>query len=436
MGKRHNIDNIKKWTEENSDVKCISDDYIDNKTELTFECNEGHIFYKTINNFKKRSNCPYCTGRYKYTFDDVKNNIELVNGYKLLSTDSEYNNCKTKLFIQCDQGHEFPMSFDEFKNGGHRCPICNTGGNFKYSLEIAKKIFEDNNCILEAIEYINCDIPMDYICECGNHSTISLKMFQSGQRCYECGNKKIGNALRIPYDEIIDLFKSNGCKLLSSKEEYLNSKTKIRYVCSCGNEDEVTVEKFKIGERCNKCKQERIQNTFLLKYGVKYPFQNKEIKEKIRKTLYQNGTAPCSNQQRYIYNLIGGELNYPVKTLSLDIAFPEEMLYLEYDGGLHKGQVIFGNITEKEFNKRERNRTYGLYRSGWKEIRIISCQDYLPFDSKLLELINYAKRYLSTGHHYIKFDIDNSKIINSQGEIDYDFGKLRKIKSTDIKEVI
>ena len=53
-------------------------------------------------------------------------------------------------------------------------------------------------------------------------------------------------------------------------------------------------------------------------------------------------------------------------------------------------------------------------------------------------MIEYAKKYISTGHSWIKFDIDNSKIINSQGEINYDFGDLRKIRPNKelIEEVI
>lgn len=49
-----------------------------------------------------------------------------------------------------------------------------------------------------------------------------------------------------------------------------------------------------------------------------------------------------------------------------------------------------------------------------------------------LEMIEYAKQYLNSGHHYIKFDIDNNIIINSQGEFDYDFGELRMIKKDNI----
>jgi len=438
MGKKQNINQFKQWVLENSiDIKCISDysidDKIDGKTELSFQCNKNHIFPKTITNFKKNPRCPHCTGKYKYTYEDAKNIVEAVEGYILIST--EYVRCKDYLIIQCDKGHPFPMTFTAFNVGGHRCPICNTGGNYKYDLEIAKEIFKLGNCELLADEYINTDTPMPYICSCGKPSTIALKEFMHGQRCKECGYKKTGDALRTPYMETYNYFKEHDCELLSTEEEIQNGKTKVKYICSCGNHDEVIIDKFKLGERCNNCRQERVQATFLDRYGFKYALSSPEIREKIRQTLYKNGSAPCSIQQKYIHNLIGGELNYPVKTSSLDIAFLEEMIYLEYDGGGHKNSIIYGTVTEKEFIKRERNRTYGLLRSGWKEIRIISEKDDLiPSDQKLLEILSYARTYLNQNHHYIKFDIDNSKIINSQGEFNYKYGELRKIKPTDIQE--
>jgi len=163
--------------------------------------------------------------------------------------------------------------------------------------------------------------------------------------------------------------------------------------------------------------------------------KNKEIYAKVIATLNKNGNAPCSSQQRYVHSIVGGELNYPYYNASLDIAFPEEMIYCECDFGGHWLSIKLGGLTQKEFDKKQRNRWYSLMRSHWREIRIISTKDLIPSDQKLLEILSYARTYLNQNHHYIKFDIDNSKIINSQGEFDYDYGELRKIKPTDITEI-
>jgi hypothetical protein len=168
-------------------------------------------------------------------------------------------------------------------------------------------------------------------------------------------------------------------------------------------------------------------NTMLEKYDALYPMQNDLIQNKARISLYNNNTAPCSRQQRYICDLIKGKLNYPFNNLGLDIAFPDEKIYVECDFGGHELQVKFGNKTEEEFKNDEKRRWYVLYRNGWKEIRIISKTDKIPSDSKILDMIEYAKLYFNSGRHYIKFDIDTQKVICSQYENYYDYGELRRI---------
>ena len=111
----------------------------------------------------------------------------------------------------------------------------------------------------------------------------------------------------------------------------------------------------------------------------------------------------------------------------LDIGNPTNKIYIEYDGGFHRGNVIMGNMTEKEFDKKEMKRSCQLSDWGWKEIRIISLTDLLPEDNKIVEIMKYAKEYLDLGHHYIKFDIDGSCVINSSGKFYYNYGKLQRI---------
>jgi ribosomal protein L11 methylase PrmA len=50
----------------------------------------------------------------------------------------------------------------------------------------------------------------------------------------------------------------------------------------------------------------------------------------------------------------------------------------------------------------------------------------LPNSDIIIKLFDYARKYLEH-HHYIIFDIDNSCVKNSQGNFEYNFGKLSKI---------
>ena len=127
------------------------------------------------------------------------------------------------------------------------------------------------------------------------------------------------------------------------------------------------------------------------RYGVDWQMQSDEVKSKSAQTLYVNGTSPSSRQQRHIHSLIGGELNYPVDRLALDIAFPDEKIYVEYDGNGHELGIRMGTFTNAEFKQRQDNRNTFLRYQGWKLIRIISPYDYLPSDEVMITIVRDAK---------------------------------------------
>lgn len=179
--------------------------------------------------------------------------------------------------------------------------------------------------------------------------------------------------------------------------------------------------------------KKKVRDTNLKRYGFSNPSQNLDILTKQRKSLYENGNTPTSAQQKYLHCVLNGELNYPVGNCNIDIAFINEKIALEVDCSGHNLEVLHGQITQEEFDKKHVRRSYFLMRQGWREIRIISIKDRLPSDSTIISMIDYAKQYLNSGHHWLKFDIDNSKVITSQFEKDYDFGKLRKITKKDLE---
>jgi hypothetical protein len=181
-------------------------------------------------------------------------------------------------------------------------------------------------------------------------------------------------------------------------------------------------------------RQKQIETT-IKKYGVSYSFLNEEVKGKGKLSLYENKTAPTSRQQYYIHKLIGGELNFPHNSSSLDIAFPNEKIYVEIDLGGHELQIKLGNVTREEYQKKEMKRWYALYRKGWREIRIISTKDKIPKDEKILEIIQFAKDYLNNGHHSIKFYLDDGTVTCSQFTQVYDFGELRNIYKKDTDQM-
>lgn len=176
----------------------------------------------------------------------------------------------------------------------------------------------------------------------------------------------------------------------------------------------------------------KYKKTCFKRYGVQHSSQNKEIKRKTiisrNKSIYENESGPCSKQQRHIYNLINGELNYPIEYYNLDIAFPNEKIYIEYDGGGHNLCVKFGQVTQCEFNQKQARRYNYLKNNGWKLIRIVSNNDLLPNNFQLIELINKSKHYLlNNKNNWIEINIDKSLIKCSQ--------YTKKIKLKDLNYI-
>lgn len=180
----------------------------------------------------------------------------------------------------------------------------------------------------------------------------------------------------------------------------------------------------------------KVKKTMIETYGVSHPMKSNEIKQKAINTMSNNGSIQTSRQQTYIHSIVGGILNYNDNTTgfySLDIAFPDDKVFIEYDGSGHSLQVVFGNKTECEFKREEVIRSSFLRRNGWREITIISNNDKIPSNNQIIKIKNEALLYLNNGHSWITYDIDKNKVICSEYQTEYDFGKLRRITEKDLK---
>ena len=109
----------------------------------------------------------------------------------------------------------------------------------KYTLEQVKNIFEQNKCSLTTESYDNQLGKLNYVASCGHNNTISFKLFVkgNGRKCKHC-------TLEIPsYELMKSQFESKNCKFTYTKEEfedcYVNNRQKLKYIASCGHENEV-----------------------------------------------------------------------------------------------------------------------------------------------------------------------------------------------------
>ena len=117
-------------------------------------------------------------------FEEVKRYIESF-GYKLL--DDKYENAHVKLNIQCDKGHIYKASFGKFKYTHRRCPICN---NPSLKFEVVKDYIESFGHKLLSEEYVNSYTKLKIECEKGHVYEMTWDNFKQGSRCGMCTSSK------------------------------------------------------------------------------------------------------------------------------------------------------------------------------------------------------------------------------------------------------
>ncbi len=116
----------------------------------------------------------------------------------------------------------------------------------KLTIEIVKQDFADKGLVLLATKYTNSITRMPYICSCGRTAEITYGNFYNGKRCAGCGGTE-----KFDFNVAKKTFSDVGCVLLAKK--YVNCRTKMPYICSCGRRAVIDLLHFKRGQRCRKC---------------------------------------------------------------------------------------------------------------------------------------------------------------------------------------
>lgn len=185
--------------------------------------------------------------------------------------------------------------------------------------------------------------------------------------------------------------------------------------------------------------QEKQKETVKEKYGVDNVFQNEEVKEKIKDYYQKNygvdhvmkvpefkekciehknasikerNNTPVSANQIKLNEVYGGEMNHLFKYYFVDLYFPEDNIYIEYDGSGHKFPVLLGKMTEEEFNQKETIRYHFLKNNyNLKMMRIIHTSKKLPEDDFLIKIKEKGFNFLrEKENNWIIFDLDNLKV--------------------------
>jgi len=182
----------------------------------------------------------------KNSIDQVKN-FFYKNECELL--ENNYVNSYVKMKYRCLCGNISCINFNNFKSG-KRCGCKKNKDKKLKDQQIKIKVEKKGYKFLKS-EFIDGNYWVDYICKCGECKRKKNSSINKSNGCTNCLRSKFS----FTYDYVNKFFSDHKCKLLS--DTYKNARTKLKYICSCGNESEIVFDSFKRGNRCKKCSGKR-----------------------------------------------------------------------------------------------------------------------------------------------------------------------------------
>ena len=163
-----------------------------------------------------------------------------------------YVNSKTALEFRCAHGHVWGAAPNSVLNAGSWCPECS--GNRPLSIEEARMLAAERGgeCLSE--EYTDNKTPLTWRCgSCGHEWEAHMNRIKNGNWCPECWRRRRGASRRLGIEALRDLAGKRGGECVS--EEYVNTRTALRWRCARGHEWDATPASVKnAGVWCPECR--------------------------------------------------------------------------------------------------------------------------------------------------------------------------------------
>lgn len=249
MCKKWNTETVKSYLEKHFPNYILHSEYTVDKAKVTILCPNGHMLNLKWSSFRNSNGgCMSCYNdrREKEHLDSLYNAIEDSN-YKIIKFVE-----KRRILVQCLNNHTpYEVKTSNFITG-KRCRECSNEKlreERKLSYEHVKNYIEkDNGYVLISKEYINNEEHLEMVCPNGHSYFSSFNNFKSGYRCGRCSG-----CYKIDYEEAVQRIEKFGFKMLSPKEDYVNTRTNVNVMCSNGHKLDKSVGGIFSGAGCMKC---------------------------------------------------------------------------------------------------------------------------------------------------------------------------------------
>ncbi|PGK52139.1 hypothetical protein CN918_30575 [Priestia megaterium] len=168
--------------------RCLSRNYVNSATKLSWKCKEGHTWKASPNSIRNGSWCPECCtrGRKRPTLTiEQMQSLAAERGGQCLS--KNYKACHSKLEWKCAHGHIWQATASSVKKGSW-CPACyyDTRRVFKYTINDMEELANKKGGTCLSPEYHGFRERLVWGCNEGHTWEAAPKSVRSGNWCPTC----------------------------------------------------------------------------------------------------------------------------------------------------------------------------------------------------------------------------------------------------------
>lgn len=158
---------------------------------LCFDGDIPHLYMQSVNNILNGTGCPFCSGRYKFSVEEVNNRLE-DRGVKFRLVSESYGNNRTLHRFKCVEcGHEEESTYQRMLQK-KTCSVCSPVYNFGDFPDTPHKLYylriEHDGEVLYKIGITGRDSVKDRFSGKGDWDKITVLRtleFDTGQKAYE-----------------------------------------------------------------------------------------------------------------------------------------------------------------------------------------------------------------------------------------------------------
>lgn len=220
--------------------KCLAKRYEDTNQRIEWECGSGHKWIARPGQVKHGSWCPHCSGTARGTIEEMKEMAEERGGQ---CVSSKYTNSTTKLLWECEKGHKWKSTPNSVKVGNW-CAVCS--GTKKHTLSEMKVLARSRGGRCLSSSYQNNKVPLLWECDKGHTWKTKANTVLLGRWCPHCARN-----VRLTIEDMKATAKKFGGKCLS--RQYINSTKKLRWECHEGHQWDAVPHSIRRGHWCPQC---------------------------------------------------------------------------------------------------------------------------------------------------------------------------------------